>query len=415
MKEYGVSIKNLAHESPGNMSTFRMIAQTQFGLEEVLRNELLKLGARDIQRHNRAVAFSGDLGFLYKANLCLRTAIRVLVPIDNFSVRSAEDLYRGMGRIRWEEFITPQDTLAIRCTLNTPHLDHSQFAAQKAKDAIVDRFREKYGQRPSVDVEDPTLRIQLHINGDQCQVSLDSSGTSLHERGYRTDTGSAPINEVLAAGMVQLTGWDRLRPLVDPMCGSGTIAIEAGLFAGNIPPGIFRKGFGFQRWNDYNEDLYGTIHDSVLGRISEEQPVIIAGERSRTIADLARTNVANAQLDDSVEVRHTPFEDLEPPTAKGILIINPPYGERMDHRGAQAEAEVEEINAFYKMIGDTLKKRWSGWQAWVITSNLEAAKHIKLTPKPRIQLFNGSLDCRFMKYDLYEGSRRLTPRPAPAE
>jgi putative N6-adenine-specific DNA methylase len=395
------------------MSSFRMIAQTLFGLEDVLRNELLKLGARDIERHNRAVSFCGNLGFLYKANLCLRTAIRVLVPIDTFAMRSAEELYRGIGRIAWEEFLSPADTLAIRCTLNTPHLEHSQFAAQKAKDAIVDRFRERFKERPSVDLEDPTLRIQLHIIGDQCHVSLDSSGTSLHERGYRTDTGSAPINEVLAAGMVQLTGWDKRLALVDPMCGSGTIAIEAGLLAGNIPPGIFRKGFGFQKWNDYDEDLYGTIHDAVLGRISEEQPVIIAGERSRTIADLARTNVTNAQLDDVVEVRHTPFEELEPPPGKGILIINPPYGERMDHRGAEAEAETEEINAFYKMIGDTLKKRWAGWQAWVITSNLEAAKHIKLTPKPRIQLFNGALDCRFMKYDLYEGSRRLTPRPTP--
>lgn len=396
------------------MSSFRMIAQTLFGLEDVLRNELVKLGARDIQRHNRAVSFSGDLGFMYKANLCLRTAIRVLVPIETFGLRSAEELYRGIGRIAWEEFLTPQDTLAVRCTLNTPYLDHSQFAAQKAKDAIVDRFRERFKERPSVDLEDPTLRIQLHIIGDQCHISLDSSGTSLHERGYRTDTGLAPINEVLAAGMVQLTGWDRRRPLVDPMCGSGTIAIEAGLLAGNIPPGIFRKGFGFQRWNDYNEDLYGTIHDAVLGRISEEQPVIVAGERSRTVADLARTNVATAQLDDVVQVRHAPFEELEAPAGSGILIINPPYGERMDHHGWTAEAGNEEINAFYKMIGDTLKKRWSGWQAWVITSNLEAAKHIKLTPKPRIQLFNGSLDCRFMKYELYEGSRRLTPRPTPS-
>lgn len=395
------------------MSSFRMIAQTQFGLEEVLRNELLKLGARDIERHNRAVSFFGDLGFLYKANLCLRTAIRILVPIDAFAMRSAEDLYRGIHRIPWEEFITPQDTFAIRSTLNTPHLDHSQYATQKAKDAIVDRFRERFGQRPSVDADAPTLRIQIHIHGDQCQVALDSSGTSLHERGYRTETGPAPINEVLAAGMVALSGWDPRKPLVDPMCGSGTIAIEAGLYACNIPPGLFRKGFGFQQWNDYDEDLYGTIHDALLKRISEERPVIVAGERSEAIFEMARQNVARAQLEDTVAVRHTPFEELEPPPGTGTLIINPPYGERMDHRGAEAEAEVEAIQALYKMIGDTLKKRWSGWQAWVITSNLEAAKHIKLTPKPRIQLFNGALDCRFMKYDLYEGSRRLTPRPSP--
>lgn len=390
-----------------------MLAQTLHGLEEVLRQELLKLGARDIQRHNRAVSFSGDLGFLYKANLCLRTAIRVLVPVGSFGMRSAEELYRGIGRIPWEEFMSVEDSLAIRCTLNTPWLDHSQFAAQKAKDAIVDRFRERFKQRPNVDLDEPTLRIHLHIIDDQCHVSLDSSGTSLHERGYRQDTDLAPINEVLAAGMVQLSGWQKIHPLVDPMCGSGTIAIEAGLHACNIPPGLFRKGFGFQRWNDYDADLYGTIHDALLKRIGEERPTIIAGERARRVAEMARANVQSAQLEDTVEVRNTPFEELEPPVGKGMLIINPPYGERMDHRGLEAEAQEEEINAFYKIIGDTLKKRWAGWQAWVITSNLEAAKHIKLTPKPRIQLFNGALDCRFMKYDLYEGSRRLTPRPDP--
>ena len=315
-----------------------MLAQTLFGLEEVLRQELLKLGARDIERHNRAVTFTGDLGFLYKANLCLRTAVRVLVPVDSFGMRSAEELYRGMGRIAWEEFLTPQDTLAVRCTLNTPYLDHSQFAAQKAKDAIVDRFRERFKERPSVDLNDPTLRIHLHIIDDRCHVSLDSSGTPLHERGYRKDTDLAPINEVLAAGMVQLSGWQNMHPLVDPMCGSGTIAIEAGLLACNIPPGLFRKAFGFQKWNDYNADLHGTIHDSLLKRIGEERPTIIAGERSRRVAEMARANVLNAQLEDTIEVRNVPFEELDPPAGKGVLIINPPYGERMDHRGIEAEA-----------------------------------------------------------------------------
>ena len=396
------------------MASFRMIAQTLFGLEEVLRVELLKLGARDIQRHNRAVSFQGDPGFLYKANLCLRTAIRILVPIHDFRLRSVDELYRGILRIDWETFLSPQDSFAVRCTLNSPYLDHTQFAMQRTKDAIVDRFRERYGQRSSVDTDDPDVRIHVHVIGDHCQVSLDSSGGSLHERGYRSETGSAPINEVLAAGMVQLSGWDPRRPLVDPMCGSGTIAIEAGLLACNIPPGLFRKGFGFQRWNDYDADLYGTIHDAQLKRIGEDRPVIVAGERARRVAEMALTNVRSAQLEDTIEVRNTPFEELEPPAGKGVLIINPPYGERMDHRGAEAEAGTEAINAFYKMIGDTLKKRWAGWQAWVITSNLEAAKHLKLTPKPRIQLFNGALDCRFMKYDLYEGSRRLTPRPTPA-
>lgn len=377
---------------------FRMIAQTMFGLEAVLAKELLQLGARDIQELNRAVAFTGDMGTMYKANLCLRTALRVLVPIETFSMRSQRDLYAGIHRIGWERFMDAQDTLAVHCTLNTTIFNHSQYAAQMAKDAIVDRFRGRSGRRPSVDLDRPTLAIHLYLDRDQCHVSLDSSGGSLHRRGYRSRTNLAPINEVLAAGLVLLSGWDGRSCLVDPMCGSGTILIEAALYAANIPPGYYREQFGFQRWKDHDEELWQRIYEAAMDRIHEERPRIIGGEISRNVSRKAVANIHDAKLEDTVIVMHRAFADLEPPADRGILIMNPPYGERMD--------KDEDIFAFYKMIGDTLKRRWAGFDAWVLTSNLEAAKHIHLAPKRRIPLYNGSLECRFLRFELYSGTRK---------
>ena len=391
--------------------SFRMIAQTLFGLEEVLRAELVRLGARDTERHNRAVSFTGDEGFLYKANLALRTAIRVLVPIATFDARNTEQLYLGIKRIRWQDHLGTEDTFAIKATLNTHWTDHSQFIAQKCKDAIVDRFREKSGRRPSVDLNDPVLRIHVHIIQERVTVSLDSSGGSLHERGYRQDTNAAPLNEVLAAGMVLLSGWDRQQPLVDPMCGSGTLLVEAAMIAGNIPPGIYRKRFAFERWPTFDETLYTTVRNALIARISEARPVIVGADINRVTLAKARETVAAAQLEDSISLQHCAFADLEPPAGPGMLIMNPPYGERMNEQGIGAESDAEAIDALYTMIGDTLKHRWTGWTAWVLTSNLEAAKRIRLTPKPKIQLFNGALDCRMLRYDLYAGSRRLTSPP----
>ncbi len=397
-------------------ASFRMVAQTLHGLEEVLRVELLKLGARDIERHNRAVSFTGDLGFLYKANLCLRTAIRVLVPLESFDARSPEEVYLALREIDWETFMDVNDTFLFKVTLNSPYFTHSQYAAQKAKDALVDRFREKKGERPSVDTENPTLRIHLHINNERCALSLDSSGGSLHQRGYRTETNAAPLNEVLAAGMVILSGWNRISPLVDPFCGSGTILTEAAMLAANIPPGIYREKFAFEGWNDFDADLWNTIRDSAIDKITGERPIILGGDIDRITVSKAKETLRTAKLADVVTIRHSAFADLEPPEdRKGMLILNPPYGERMNERGIAASSSEDDINALYKMIGDTLKHRWAGWTAWVLTSNLDAAKHIKLTPKPKIQLFNGALDCRFLRYELYEGSRRLTPAPTQSE
>ncbi len=377
---------------------FQMTAQTMFGLEQVLADELLRLGARNIEKHNRAVSFTGDLGFMYKANFCLRTALRILVPIDRFEIRSQQEFYDRIREMKWEDLMGPNGTLAIGCTLNTPHFDHTQFVSQRAKDAIVDRFRDRTGTRPSVDLDRPTLGIHVYIDQDECTVSLDSSGGSLHKRGYRDKTNLAPINEVLAAGLVLLSGWDRRSNFVDPMCGSGTLLIEAALYAANIPPGYFREEFGFQRWADLDEALWEKIQEAAIGRINDEKPLILGGEISKNVARKAIANIHSAKLEDSITIKNVAFEDLDPPSGPGVMIINPPYGERMD--------KDEDIDALYKMIGDTLKKKWAGYQAWVITSNLEAAKHIHLTPKPRIKLYNGSLECRFMRYELYSGSRK---------
>ena len=389
-----------------------MVAQTLHGLEEVLRLELLKLGARDLERHNRAVSFTGDLGFMYKANLCLRTALRILVPLETFEARSPEELYMTIREIDWETFMDVKDTFMFRVSLNSTYFGHSQYVAQKAKDALVDRFRDKYGVRPSVDTEDPLLRIHLHINEDRCTLSLDSSGGSLHHRGYRTETNAAPLNEVLAAGMVLLSDWNRRSPLVDPFCGSGTILTEAAMIAANIPPNIHRAQFGFQRWNDFDADLYETIFNGAVDKIIDERPILWGCDINGVTVGKAKETVRNAKLDDVVTIRHCAFADLEPPPDRtGTLIFNPPYGERMDERGIHAQSSDESINDLYKMIGDTLKHRWPGWTAWILTSNMEAAKYIKLTPKPKIQLFNGALDCRFLRYEMYAGSRRLTPHP----
>lgn len=378
---------------------FRMTAQTMYGLEDLLVAELEELGAVDVEKHNRAVVFQGDEACMYRANLCLRTALRVLVPVKSFMVEHEEDLYYGIKRIQWENFMDVDDTLSVHCTLHSERFNHSQFLALKAKDAIVDRFREHYGRRPNVDLDEPTLRIHLHIHGDDCLVSLDSSGGSLHKRGYRDHTNLAPMNEVLAAGLVLLSGWDPRTPFVDPMCGSGTILIEAAMIAGNIPAGIHRPRFGFQGWKDYQPELWEQVLQEATDAIDRgERPMITGGEISPHVARKAESNIASAGLKKRIRIVNTPFQDLEAPADHGTMILNPPYGERMD--------QDEDIDGVYKMIGDTLKNNWAGWTAWMITSNMEAAKHVRLTPKPKIRVFNGPLDCRFLRYELYSGTRR---------
>ncbi|WP_375560742.1 class I SAM-dependent RNA methyltransferase [Bernardetia sp. OM2101] len=410
--------------------TFQMTAQTMFGLDEILFQEIKDLGAKNVQLNNRAVSFEGDLRMMYKANLCLRTALRVLVPIAEFEVKDEHDLYDKIKNIDWEKYLSITETLAINCTLSTNIFTHSRYIEQKTKDAIVDKFREKYDKRPSVDIMDPDLRIQLYIKNNVCMVMLNSSGDPLYKRGYRDKTNLAPMNEVLAAGLIMLSKWDKKSDFVDPMCGSATLSIEAALMAANIPAGSFRPLFGFEKWSNFDADLWEEVFDEEMEKVNtENMPYILAGEISKNVARKAAANIAEANLKKYIHLKDIAFQDLMPPEKsleeiaeieekktkqededkekswfkrrkadKGIIIINPPYGERMD--------KDEDIFDLYSQIGDTLKQNWAGYTAWIITSNMDAAKHIGLASKPKLKMFNGSLECRFMRFEIYEGSNR---------
>lgn len=380
---------------------FKMIAKTIFGLEDVLIEELHKLGAKDIEEHNRAVSFVGDKGFMYKANICLRTALRILVPIHTFTIEDEKSLYDRIQSINWEDYMDVTDTLAIDTVLNSELFTHSQYISQKAKDAIVDQFRTKHNERPSVDLDNPTLRIHLHIFQNTCTVALDSSGDSLHKRGYRDKTNLAPINEVLAAGMILLTGWDKRTNFIDPMCGSGTLLIEAALIANNIPPGYYREHFGFENWKKilpFEEELFDTIFDAAVSKITDHQQKIIGCDISKNVAKKAKENIKLAKVDDIVSIQSCAMQDFEVPPGRGIVVMNPPYGERM---------VKDNIDELYKSIGDTFKQKFSGYDCWIISSNIEALKKIGLRPSRKITLYNGQLECKFMKYEMYQGTKKV--------
>ncbi|MFN8277053.1 MAG: THUMP domain-containing protein [Chitinophagales bacterium] len=378
---------------------FRMVAKTIFGLEETCASELRKLGAENIEIHNRAVSFEGNHGVMYKANLYLRTALRILVPIHEFEVEDEHDFYRKIKDINWEQYLFVDDTLAIDTVLNTSLFNHSQYISQKAKDAIVDQFREKRGKRPSVDLDRPTVRLHIHIYYRRVTIALDSSGDSLHKRGYREKTNLAPINEALAAGLVLLSGWDGRSNFIDPMCGSGTILIEAAMIAANIPAGIHREWFGFQSWKvfmPYDEDLWNTIYNAAIDRISHEEVKLYGGDVSPHVMRKARENTKRAKVDDMIQIRNMDMRAFEVPAGRGTVIVNPPYGERMDK---------DDLNALYKQIGDTFKQRFAGYDCWMISSNLEAFKHVGLRPSRKITVYNGQLECKFMKYSMYSGKK----------
>ena len=378
-----------------------MIAKTIFGLEEVLMDELNKLGAKDIEQHNRAVSFVGDKGFMYKANICLRTALRVLIPIHSFTVQDEKSLYDRIQSINWEDYMDVTDTLAIDTVLNSELFTHSQYISQKAKDAIVDQFRAKHNERPSVDLDNPTLRIHLHIFQNTCTVALDSSGDSLHKRGYRDKTNLAPINEVLAAGMILLTGWDKRTNFIDPMCGSGTLLIEAALIANNIPPGYYREHFGFENWKKFmpfDEELFDTIFDAAVSKITDHQQKIVGCDISKNVAKKAKENIKLAKVEDVVSIQSCAMQEFEVPPGRGVVVMNPPYGERM---------VKDNIDELYKSIGDTFKQKFSGYDCWVISSNMEALKKVGLRPSRKITLYNGQLECKFMKYEMYPGTKKI--------
>ncbi len=375
-----------------------MVAKTLFGFEPILAKELRALGAMDIKEGTRNVRFSGDKGFMYKANLCLRTAIKILKPFKSFKITSEEDLYREVNNIAWEEFMEFTDTLAIDATVHSEKFTHSKYIAQKTKDAIVDRFREKFGQRPDVDLDFPTLRINVHIENEYCNLSLDSSGQSLHKRGYKTATNIAPINEVLAAGLLLLSGWEGQCDFLDPMCGSGTILIEAAMIASNIPPNLNRKEFAFEKWKDWDVDLYEQIEASVLKKVKDFHFTITGYDTAPSAINKATDNIENANLSEFIKVKQQDFFESEKERERHLhMVFNPPYGERLDI----------DMPVFYKRIGDTLKQNYPGTEAWFITSNLEAIKHVGLRPSRKIKLFNGALESKFLKYEVYEGTKKL--------
>ncbi len=389
-------------------SSFEMVAKTFRGLEPVLASELERLGARDVKCLNRAVSFAGNLAMLYKANLWLRTALRILRPLSTFRCRNEVELYSGIMAVKWDRYFSVDDTLAIDTVVKSDHFPHSLYAGLKAKDAIVDQFRNSYGKRPSVDTQNPTVQIHIHLMDSQCTVLLDSSGDSLHRRGYRKHTNIAPLNEVLAAGMLLLAGWDGQSDFVDPMCGSGTLPIEAALIAYNIPPGIFRGSFAFEKWKDFDKELFETIYndDSSQRDFSHK---IYGSDLSATSVKIAMENAKMAAMHQKIIFSETPFEALKAPAGKGLLVTNPPYGERMTKF---------DMGAFYKVIGDTFKHGWKGWDAWLISSNLEALKSVGLRPADKFTLFNGALECRFSRYPLFSGTvkeykSRENPNPNP--
>jgi putative N6-adenine-specific DNA methylase len=375
-----------------------MLAKTFFGFEDLLENELNQLGAQEVEKGNRVVHFKGDKGFMYKANLSLRTALKILVPIYHCRINSEHDLYQAAYDYPWEQHFTARETFAIDSVVFGETFTHSLYVSQKVKDAIADSFRAKTGQRPSVNLKFPDVRINVHIDRDQCTISLDSSGASLHHRGYRTATNIAPLNEVLAAGLILLSGWDQRTDFLDPMCGSGTIPIEAAMMSCKIPANINRKEFAFEKWANWDEDLYLTIEESQLNKIQGLAGTISGYDKAPSAFEKAKDNVRNANLEEFVTIeKDNFFFSQKEQDAPLHIVTNPPYGERLEG----------DINTLYSSFGDTLKQHYTNTQAWMITSNLEAMKHVGLRPSRKIKLFNGKLESRLLHYNIYPGTKKI--------
>ena len=391
---------------------FTMIAKTFKGLEEVLAGEITALGGNDIEIGRRAVSFTGDKGLLYRANLWLRTASRVLVPIATFRANDADEVYAEVKKIDWEQYMDLTTTFSIDATVYSETFKHSRYVTYKVKDAIADLFNEKYSKRPSVRITDPDLYINVHIAAETVTISLDSSGESLHKRGWRVAQTDAPINEALAAGMLLMAGWQGQSDLYDPMCGSGTLLIEAALIALNIPPGIFRKHFAFENWKDFNKDLFATISEDD----SDEREFthhIYGSDAGFYAVQAAMKNIRSAGVQRYVDIKQIRIEELKGEKLKeegfdsngALVIINPPYGERL--------AQDKDVLRLYRDMGKALKFQFTGATAWVISSNEEALKCIGLKPSKKIHLLNGELDCLYNRYELFQGEHKEWKKTAP--
>ncbi|MDP2685806.1 MAG: THUMP domain-containing protein [Aequorivita sp.] len=382
------------------VKNFKMVGKTLFGMEELLAQELRQLGASAIEIGIRNVSFEGDLGFMYKANLCCRTAIKILKPITAFNIFTEEDLYKKVYEMPWENYMDVKGSLAVNATVFSDVFTHSQYIALKTKDAIVDRFRDKEGVRPDVDLDHPTLRINVHIDRNICTISLDSSGESLHKRGYKVESTLAPINEVLAAGIIMLSGWSGQCNFMDPMCGGGTILTEAAMIACNIPPNLNRDEFGFETWPDFDVDLYEKIEEAALKKVRDFPHKIYGFDNDPVAIHKAKENIKSANLQEFIEVKQQDFFESEKENDKPLFIVfNPPYDERIS---------VSDVENFYSSIGNTLKRGYPGTQAWMVTSNMEALKFVGLHPSKKIKLFNGKLEAKLVRYEMYEGSKKAS-------
>ena len=374
---------------------FEMLAKTFRGLEEVLATELVGIGANNVQIQRRAVSFTGDKALMYKANLCCRTASRILKPIMSFDASNPDEVYEQVKKINWSDYMDVDSTFAIDSTVFSEVFRHSKFVAYRVKDAIADWFMEKFERRPSVRIDGPQMMINIHIAEHHCTLSLDSSGESLHKRGYRVAQTEAPINEALAAGMLLMADWKGQSNFVDPMCGSGTLLIEAALIALNIPPGIYRSSFAFEKWNDFDEELF----DNLYNDDSYERPFnfkIYGSDNSPRAIKVAEQNVKSTGLSKYIELQVMPIQKLEAPAENCMIVTNPPYGERITS---------DDIYGLYASLGTTVKHKFAGSTVWVISSHEECLDKIGLKPTERIRLLNGSLDCWYCRYDIFAGKR----------
>jgi len=373
-----------------------LVAKTLYGLEEILKKEVEELGGTNVKAGNRVVTFEGDQELMYKANLWLRTAISVLVPITEFRFSDDKDLYRKCSKIDFSKYLTLDKTFAVKGAVHSKQFNYTQYPMLVLKDAIADHFNNKFNKRPSVDTEKPNILFDLYINENECTVSINSSGAALFQRGYRKGTGEAPLNEVVAAGLLYLSGWDKKSNFIDPFCGSGTLPIEAALMANGIPSNISRKNYSFQYWADYDEELWNKIYDAAP-RVPKRDLgfKIIGSDTDGDVILKARENVKALPLGKTIEFEVKDFRDFVAPEGGGTLISNPPYGERL------ADYDVNEL---YQSIGNYFKQNLQGYTCWIMSSNLEAFKKIELKPSAKIQVYNGSLSCDFRRYDIFKGS-----------
>ncbi|MDD3685430.1 MAG: THUMP domain-containing protein [Bacteroidales bacterium] len=376
---------------------YKIVIKTLFGLENLLVHELEQLGIGDVEVLNRAVQFNGSLADIYKCNLHLRTALSVLAGVKIGKVTNQDQLYSFVKGIRWDEYFDCSKSISVNAVTNSKQLNHTLFIAQKTKDAVVDYFRDKTGNRPDVDVKNPDIKINVHLMDDVCSIYLDSTGKPLYIRGFDKEIGEAPINEVLAAGIIQLSGWDKKQCLYDPMCGSGTFLTEAYMYAANIPAGLYRDDFCFTNWKNYNVELWDKTVKEAKDRIVSPEALICGSDIDFANVQLCRSNLAKLSLDNNIKVSAIDFFESQPPAEDGIIITNPPYGRRL---------QEDDLNKFYKSLGDKLKFDYAGFTAWIISSEMSALKLIGMKPDKRFVLFNGQLECRLNKFSIYKGSKK---------